>query len=142
VRVVLFAAAFALLAFAGAAQGRTSGGSVVLGGKTSFGPYGRGWGTAHPGSVDNGGDPSGKAWDLRWTHWGGGTASATGFTFLDPTRSRPWRKGRIEFRASRIGRCVSSGPRAYTRLQARVAELHGGGFGSWFLWNGRPNLCR
>jgi hypothetical protein len=34
---------------------------VVLGSRLSFGPYGRGWGTAHPRSVDNDGDPSGNA---------------------------------------------------------------------------------
>jgi len=43
---------------------------LVLGSRTSFEPYGKGWGTAQPVAVDNGGDPSGKAWGVRWTRSG------------------------------------------------------------------------
>lgn len=128
------------LALAAAAIAGT-GTSVVLGSRTSFQPGGKGWGTAQPFAVDDGGDPSGKAWGLRWVGWGRGTASAAGFTYLAPTSSRGWRKGRLQLRASRIERCAAAGPRAYTRLQVRVAELHGGAFSAWRLWNGRPNLC-
>jgi hypothetical protein len=139
------AAAFSVLALtvpaASTAANSVASKTVVLGSKTSFEPYGRGWGLRHPVSVDNGGDPSGKAWDLRWTHWGKSTTSAAGLTYLGPSKSRDWRKGRLQFRASRLGRCGPSGPRAYTRLQVRVAELHGGAFGAWQLWNGRLNLC-
>jgi hypothetical protein len=115
--------------------------AVVLGSTTSFEPYGHGWGTPHPAAVDNGGDGSGRAWGLRWNQWGSRTSLASGFTYLEPTVTRFWRKGRLEFRATRIGHCVPGGPLAYTRLQARVAELHSGSFGPWSLWNLRPNLC-
>ena len=114
---------------------------VVLGSQTSVEPHGSGWGTPHPAAVGNGGDPSGNAWGLRWTHWGSRTTTATGFTYLEPTLKQGWRKGRLQFRALRIGHCSANGPRAYTRLEVRVAELHGGSFSTWHLWNERTNLC-
>jgi hypothetical protein len=123
------------------AAGWVKSATVVLGSKTSFLPNGKGWGTPHPVALDNGGDPSGKAWSLRWTGWGRNMTSATGFTYYIPVAASGYRKGRLEFRATRLGRCSASGPRAYTRLQVRVAPLHGGMFGAWSLWNGRPNLC-
>jgi hypothetical protein len=43
---------------------------VVLGKRNLTGRYGIGWGTAHPPVIYNGGVPSGKAWNLRWSKWG------------------------------------------------------------------------
>ncbi len=111
---------------------------VVLGAKDSFVPGGVGWGVPHPAKVFNGGDPTGHAWDLRWRDWGKPIAYATGRTWI---LSRTTPSGRLEFRASRIGYCASRGPRAYTRLEVRVAPLRGGRFGPWELWSDRPNLC-
>jgi len=115
---------------------------VVLGSKASF-RYGSGWGTAHPSALDNDGDPSGRAWSIDWTRWGGTRALGRGMTYLAPSLTRNyWRKGRVQLRASRIGRCTVGGVHAYTRLDVRVAELHSGRFSAWQLWNGRPNLCK
>jgi hypothetical protein len=111
---------------------------VVLGSTKSFQPYEKGWGTARPAIVNNGGDPSGEAWNLRWSGWGAAIASAQGSTYV--MTKLGWQKGKVEFRASRIARCTRLGPLAYTRLQVRVAPVHGA-FSRWQLWNGRPNLC-
>jgi hypothetical protein len=130
----LFAACFA-------SGGTASTGQIVLGSKTSFLPSRVGWGTPKPRLINNGGDPSGIVSDIRWRNWGQSTATANGVTWLDPTLTRGWVRGRAQLRASRIGRCSSRGPRAYTRLEGRVAPEKGGRFSSWMLWNGRPNLC-
>jgi hypothetical protein len=144
------ATSFVLLAVVGLALvpiavGRSeSRGRVILGSRISFPsklPYDTGWGTSHPVAIDNGGDPTGRAWSLRWRSWGSATATAAGFTYLEPTTTRNWRKGRVQLRATRIGHCSSAGPRAYTRLYVRVAELRSGSWSAWFLWNLRPNLC-
>jgi len=49
--------------------------------------------------------------------------------------------GAVELRASVIGRCSASGPRAYTRLQAREALRPGGLMSRWFVWGGRKSIC-
>jgi hypothetical protein len=115
---------------------------VVLGSRNSFGPYGRGWGAPHPALLDNNGDPSGHAWNIHWSGWGTADARGSGLTyFLGPKRGSGYRIGRLQLRATRVGRCSAKGPSAYTRLEARVAELKQGSFSRWQLWNGRTNLC-
>jgi len=116
---------------------------VVLGSQLSFGPYGRGWGMPHPRSLDNDGDPSGRAWKIRWLKWGSAVSRGSGLTYYLPEHGMSeYHTGRVQFRASRIGYCYTNGPHAYTRLEVRVASLHGGPFSDWQLWNGRPNVCR
>ena len=48
---------------------------------------------------------------------------------------------RIELRASRVSRCTKHGPRAYTRLAARVPARPGGRLGKWFSWGGWKSIC-
>ena len=115
--------------------------SVVLGAKTSFEPYGKGWGTAAPRALDDGGDPSGRIWNITWKNWGASAATGGGLTYIAPRSKHGWVKGRIQLKAAHIGRCIPGGPRAYTRLEGRIAPLKTGRFSAWFLWNGRPNLC-
>jgi hypothetical protein len=127
------------LAMVGAAAGAKT--SVVLGKKHLL-AYGIGWGTAHPRLIFNGGDPSGKAWHLRWRNWGAPSASARGLTWIFRPKGGYYRKpGAIELRASRIGRCTPHGPRAYTRLRARVAVRPGGHLTHWFAWGGWKSTC-
>jgi hypothetical protein len=76
----------------------------------SFGAHGRGWGTPHPPLLDNDGDPSGRAWRIRWTGWGTDVARGSGFTYvLGSTAGSGYRTGRLQLRASHIGRCNANG---------------------------------
>ena len=115
---------------------------VVLG-KNHLLDGGRGWGRAHPASVDNGGDPSGDAFALRWAGWGDPSAYAHGLNWIFRPDGGYYREpGEIELRAYRLGQCVAGGPRAYTRLEARVVSRPGGPLGAWFAWGGWTTLCR
>ena len=133
---VLIGAVLATVSAASAAKP-----TLVLG-KTHLLTYGIGWGTAHPRLIYNGGDPSGKAWHLAWRSWGASSAYARGLTWIEPPGGGYHGKGTIELRASRIGRCTPHGPRAYTYLQARVAQRPGGRLGRWFVWGGWKSTCK
>jgi hypothetical protein len=142
-RTVSLLAILALTVSAPTAAGTVKSGPVVLGSKTSFGPYGKGWGTSRPVLLDNDGDPSGHAWKIHWTGWGTAVARGSGLTYALGTKyGGGYRIDRLELRASRIGRCNPSGPVAYTRLEARIAPLRNGRFSAWQPWNERPNVCR
>jgi hypothetical protein len=133
--------ALTALALALSAWAPSSGSTVVLGRKGQL-PHGIGWGTAHPRTIFNGGDPNGRAWALRWTDWGAPATHARGRTWLfKPDGGYYSKPGAIELRASRIARCTPHGPRAYTRLQAREAVRPGGPLGHWFTWGGWKSLC-
>ena len=116
---------------------------VVLGKRNLTGNDGVGWGTAHPSVIDNGGVPSGKAWNLRWSNWGAASATAHGLTWLYRPKGGYYRRpGAMELRAYRLGRCEVGGDPAYTRLAARVATRPGGPLGQWFAWGGWRTICR
>ena len=117
-------------------------GAVVLG-KSHLLRGGVGWGTALPDVIFNGGDPNGRAWNLRWSHWGAATASARGLTWIfRPNGGYFAKPAVIELRAGAIGRCSKGGPLAYTHLEAREAVRPGGPLGKWFDWGGWPSICR
>jgi hypothetical protein len=119
-----------------------AGTSVVLG-KRHLLRYGSGWGTAHPRSINNGGDPNGHAWHLTWRNWGTASATARGLTWIfRPNGGNYGKPGAIDLRASRIGRCTRQGPRAYTFLQAREAMRPGGRLSRWFAWGGWKSICK
>jgi hypothetical protein len=121
-----------------------AGSGVVLGKRGLTGSYGLGWGTSSPSLIYNGGVPSGKAWDLRWSNWGSASAAtAHGLTWLyRPHGGYYGKPGAIELRAYRLGRCVPGGVRAYTRLAVRVAIRPGGPLGRWYAWGGWHTTCR
>ena len=103
-----------------------------------------GWGTARPKTIYGGGDPSIQIENIRWKHWG--TQSAVGVG-----RALAFHLGkggtyyktlvRAELRASKIGRCSKSGPRAYMDLETRMPEKPGGPMQPWFDWAGSHGLC-
>jgi len=122
----------------GALSGRAvaaSAGEPVLGSPAYLAPYGEGWGTPHPESVFNGGDPTGSASRLHWRHWGEPTATARGTTpLLRPEGGYYGRPGAIMLRADHLGRCPD-GTYGYTRLHLRVAHRPGGPLGKrWRGW--------
>ncbi len=45
---------------------------------TVWGPYQEGYGQSRPGTIFNGGDPTGLVADVRWTSWGGPQAEGDG----------------------------------------------------------------
>ena len=125
-----------------AGSAATSHVQVMLGNKNLL-SHGIGWGTVHPRLIFNGGDPSGRAWNLRWSGWGSAVAHARGDTWISAPQGGYYKKpGAIEFRAYGLGRCSPTGPRAYTHLQARVALRHGGHLGRWLAWGGWRSICR
>jgi hypothetical protein len=144
VLAALAALAGVLAATTGAAA-RNGQGSVVLGSTRFYGqPPGNavGWGTAHPKRIFNGGDPSGMAWRIAWTHWGSSTAMGYGLTWVPTPRGGYYRTpGRIELRASGIGHCTASGPLAYRRLDVRVPSHPGGPLGHWGNWSFTGTIC-
>jgi hypothetical protein len=103
---------------------------------------GKGWATAHPSTLANGGDPGSFAIDIRWSHWGGRQAIGYGLAFLSsPGGGYYPRRGTIELRASNIGRCTPGGPLAYRSLQGREPNKPGGPLGQWFAWTDYRSIC-
>jgi len=141
-RVPFVAVAAALVAIALAGTAGSGANRVVLG-RAGLLRGGTGWGTAAPATIFNGGDPSGRAFRLRWSGWGTPVAYAHGLTWVFRRQGGYYEApGAIELRASRIGKCVAGGPPAYTRLAARVATHPGGPLGRWFAWGGWTTICR
>jgi hypothetical protein len=119
------------------------GNSPVVLGSRSFGVPGEsGWGTAHPDVIYNGGDPSGYVWKIRWKNWGAPIATGRGLTYRFRPLGGYYKKAvNIELRASSIGRCSPSGPRAYRRLVVRANVRPGGRFSAWYAWGGSSQVC-
>ncbi len=113
--------------------------AVVLG-SSAFAPQGAGFGTAHPGRIFNGGDPSGMVSSIRWTGWGGGVAHGRGLNpiFL-PQGGYFAHRARVLLRAHRVGRC-GSGP-AYRELDIRLPQWPGGPLGPWWRWAAAKTIC-
>jgi hypothetical protein len=125
----------AIVASAGAAA------NPVLGAKSFAAPYGKGWGTAEPAEIFNGGDPSGLVTHIRWSGWGNPTAIGHGLNAIFKPHGGYYRKlAQIELRATNLGKCGSR--RAYTKLEARVPRKPGGKLGKWFAWSGAKTLCK
>lgn len=144
-RVLLLLAVVAALAIptlGTRAAGSAANAPVVLG-KKHVVQYGIGWGTAHPRTIFNGGDPGGRAWRLKWRSWGAPIADARGLASIPHPGGNYYAKpGLIELRASRIGRCTPRGPRAYTRLRVREAVRPGGPLTRWSRWGGWTSICK
>lgn len=113
--------------------------NVVLGAQ-AFAPNGKGWGTAEPAEIFNGGDPSGLITEVRWTSWGGATARGVGRNPIFKPHGGYYRKAvAIRLKASGLGRCA--GQPAYTRLSVREPKRPGGPLGPWRSWSGAASIC-
>ena len=118
---------------------------VVLGSKSFYGvpPNNAiGWGTAHPKIIFNGGDPSGRVWEISWKHWGAAATLGYGLTWIPtPNGGYYGTPVHIELRASSFGRCTPSGPVAYRKLEVRGPSRPGGRLGSWGNWSFTGTIC-
>jgi hypothetical protein len=116
-------------------------GEVVIGSKDAL-PFGIGWGTVRPRKLHNGGVPSGIAFKIRWSSWGGRVVVGRGLNWIYTPHGGYYAKPvPIDLRAYKIGRCSPTGPSAYTRLKARAPSRPGGRVGRWSLLSGVRNLC-
>ena len=115
--------------------------AVLLGSHSFAGKYGEGWGSAEPGEIFNGGDPSGSVRNIHWRNWGDPTAIGHGLNpIFKPQGGYDRTPARIELRATDIGHC--DGHRAYRRLEVRIPKKPGGKLGPWFSWAGADSLCK
>jgi hypothetical protein len=138
VRTVILAGVLVLAAATSAAAGVQA--APLLGSRVFYAPGARGFGTAHPAAISNGGDPSGIVTHITWSSWGGATAIGRGSSFIfRPNGGYYPRSVGIELRAQDIGRCA--GAVTYRQLEARVPKKPGGRLGAWFLWSGAKSLC-
>lgn len=111
-----------------------------LGSRVFYAPHAKGFGTAHPSTISNGGDPSGVVTKIAWKAWGGQTAIGYGLnSIFKPNGGYYPRPVRIELRAQHLGRCA--GQLVYRQLDVRLPAKPGGPLGKWFLWSGAKNLC-
>jgi hypothetical protein len=113
----------------------------ALGAKAFTGAYGKGFGTAEPAEIFNGGDPSGSVSHITWSGWGNPSAIGYGLNPIFKPGGGYYRKpARIELRATSLGECA--GKAAYTRLEIRVPKHPGGKLGKWLLWSGAKTICK
>lgn len=113
----------------------------VLGAKSFAAPYGKGFGTAEPTEIFNGGDPSGSVTHIKWSGWGNPTAIGHGLNPIFKPHGGYYRKpARIELRATELATCGKQA--AYTKLEARVPKHPGGKLGKWFSWSGAKTICK
>ena len=124
------------------ARSSTARDAVVLGSKRLVAPDGYGFGTARPGAIFNGGDPSGRVTHIHWTNWGQSVATGRGLNAIFMPHGGYYPQlVTIQLRAYDIGKCTAHGPRAYRKLSAREPSRPGGPVGSWFAWGGRHTIC-
>ena len=141
-RIALILAAITALAIPVAANAEAEPMTAVpvLGSKQFSDPYGAGFGHPEPEIIFNGGDPSGEVSEIHWTSWGGQVAIGYGRNPIFRPQGGYYRKlGRVELRASKLGKCV--GKPAYTRLEIRAPKRPGAKLGQWVLWSGAKTIC-
>jgi hypothetical protein len=135
------ALAVGLLLFVCAAVPASADAKLVLGSKKYQAPNGRGWGTAEPKKLFNGGVPSGLIDHIHWESWGGSTAIGWGRTWIyKPGGGYYNRSVTVKLRAFVIGDC--DGRRAYRHLSVRHPSRPGGKLGPWNPWSGNGNVCK
>jgi hypothetical protein len=113
----------------------------VLGAKAFAAPYGKGFGTAEPSEIFNGGDPSGSVRNIKWSGWGNPSAIGYGLNPIFKPHGGYFRKpARAELRATDLGMCGKQV--AYRKLEIRIPKHPGGKLGKWFSWSGAKTICK
>jgi hypothetical protein len=126
-----------LLALAASASAAAN---PTLGAKAFAAPYGKGFGTAEPKEIFNGGDPSGSVREIEWSGWGNPSAIGYGLNPIFKPHGGYYRKpARVELRATGLGKCGKRA--AYTKLEIRVPKKPGGKLGGWMSWAGAKTIC-
>ncbi len=110
-----------------------------LGSSSFAAPDGKGWGTARPVKIFNGGDPSGLVREIQWTSWAGSTAIGYGLGNIFMPHGGYYPPVLVELRAQALGHCGSQ--RAYTELAIRAPSKPEGPLGTWTLWSESKSLC-
>ncbi len=141
--LLIVAAAVIVLAAAvsdsAGAQGSAE--EVVLGGIVYGAPNGEGWGGERPGTIFNGGDPSGLISEVEWEAWGGPVARGHGLNSIFKPHGGYYRhQVTILLKATDLGRC--EGKAAYLKLFVREPKKPGGPPGPWVSWSGHRTLCQ
>jgi len=141
-RAASIAAGTLCLALGMASSASSAPDDVVLGSPDLYAPIARGFGTAEPRRIYNGGAASGLVRKISWKHWGAPTAKGEGQGFQYKPEGGYYDKPvRVKLRAKRIGQCGAHPKRAYTVLQAKFEDRPGGDFGGWFRWAGLRTIC-
>jgi Tol biopolymer transport system component len=119
--------------------------SAALGAASFAGRSGKGWGRAHPSTIVNGKEPTGRVSQIRWQHWGAQTSRGSGSTSLARPGGGYYAKHvRIELKAVSLGSCRQDGLPAYTRLYVREPSKPGGKLSRWHPWShdSTARICR
>jgi hypothetical protein len=133
--LVICALGAALAASAAAAA------NPVLGAKAFAAPNGKGFGTAEPKEIFNGGDPSGSVRNIKWSGWGNPSAIGYGLNPIFKPHGGYYRKpARVELRATSLGKCGKRA--AYRKLEIRAPKKPGGELGKWVSWSGAYTICK
>jgi hypothetical protein len=106
-----------------------------------------GAGQVRPTVIGDGNTCEGQASELKWKHWGGKRATATGSMCDSPTdcTSACARPSAAQAVAYDLGRCTKHGRRVYRRAKARVRDVDTGKWSSWSSLNtfgAGGRLCR
>jgi hypothetical protein len=115
---------------------------VVLGSRRFYAPGSRGFGTARPRTIYNGGVPSGLVSRITWTGWGSSQAFGRGLTSIYKPGGGYYRQRvTIRLRAYSVGTCPAEPQLAYRRLAYRVPSRPGAPLQGWRYWSGRSEIC-
>ncbi len=113
-----------------------------LPGSKDYAPTGRGFGSAHPKQIHNGGVASGWVHNIRWQRWGKKVAFGVGLGHQYKPSGGYYRKHvKVRLHARRLGYCGNSNWPAYTKLKVRIEKKPGGPFTRWFSWSGTSTIC-
>lgn len=101
----LVAGLAAAAAVGGCSQGAASTVVPVLGRPVGVFVHGTGWGKAKPTEIFNGGDPTGLVTHIRWSSWGGNTASGTGISEWPHPSVAAGKQERVKIVAFNLEKC-------------------------------------
>lgn len=118
----------------GAASSSGQNAVPVLGRPAGLFAHGTGWGKAKPTEIFNGGDPTGLVTHVRWSSWGGNTASGTGISDWPYPSVASGKEERVKIVAFDLGNCGG-------KLMYKAVEWFFPEHGQAFKANQYENVC-